>query len=151
MRLLQRSGRALVDEAPKRRARPDRGDDRGQARRRRPQIVGYHKLRARRSGSRTLVDLHLQFRAGTTLEDAHEIAHRLRDAIEADLAGSEVLIHVEPEGSFRPDRRDRFAPASRAGPKLVRQQVHQEVVVPGAVGARSYERITPTGLKPTAS
>jgi cation diffusion facilitator family transporter len=102
VRLLQRSGSALVDEAPK--AELDQIEATIAARRAGvPAVVGYHKLRARRSGSRTLVDLHLQFRAGTTLEDAHDVAHRLRDAIEADLAGSEVLIHVEPEGSFRPE------------------------------------------------
>ena len=39
--------------------------------------------------------------AGTTLEHAHEVAHRLRDAIEADLGDAEVLIHVEPESSRR--------------------------------------------------
>jgi cation diffusion facilitator family transporter len=101
-RILQRSGSALVDEAPK--AELDEVEAAIAVRRAGvPEIVGYHKLRARRSGSRTLVDLHLQLRTGTTLEAAHEIAHALRDAIEADLAGSEVLIHVEPEGSFRPD------------------------------------------------
>ncbi len=102
VRILQRSGSALVDEAPS--AELDRIEATIAAKRAAaPQIVGYHKLRARRSGSRTLVDLHLQFRAGTTLESAHEAAHQLRDAIEADLPGSDVLIHVEPEGSFRPD------------------------------------------------
>jgi cation diffusion facilitator family transporter len=102
VRILQRSGSALVDQAPK--AELDRIEATIVAKRAgAPAIVGYHKLRARRSGSRTLVDLHLQFRSGTTLEDAHAIAHDLRDAIETDVAGSEVLIHVEPEGSFRPD------------------------------------------------
>ena len=66
-----------------------------------PEIVGYHKLRARSSGARRFVDLHLQFRSGTTLERAHQVAHRLRDAIEAEVPTSEVLIHVEPEQSFR--------------------------------------------------
>ena len=60
-------------------------------------MVGYHKLRARTTGRRSYIDLHLQFRGGTTLERAHEVAHRLRDAIEADLGDAEVLIHVEPE------------------------------------------------------
>jgi cation diffusion facilitator family transporter len=103
VRILSRSGRALVDEAP-----PAAELDRIEAtiaaeRARAPQIVGYHKLRARRSGMRILVDMHLQFRSGTSLEDAHHLAHELRDAIEAELSGSEVLIHLEPEGSFRPD------------------------------------------------
>jgi cation diffusion facilitator family transporter len=103
LRILTRSGRALVDEAP-----PAEQLDQIEAiisreRSGWPQIVGYHKLRARRSGLRILVDFHLQFRAGTTLEEGHEVAHRLRDAIEAELSGSEVLIHVEPQGSYRQD------------------------------------------------
>jgi cation diffusion facilitator family transporter len=102
LRILSRSGRALVDEAP-----PEAELDRIEAtiasrRADAPEIVGYHKLRARRSGARILVDLHLQFRAGTTLERAHAVAHGLRDAIESELDASEVLIHLEPEGSFRP-------------------------------------------------
>ncbi len=105
LRILTRSGRALVDEAP-----PGRELDRIEAtiaeeRPATPEVVGYHKLRARRSGARTLVDLHLQFRSGTSLERAHQIAHALRDAIEAELGPSEVLIHVEPEESFHPDER----------------------------------------------
>jgi cation diffusion facilitator family transporter len=103
LRILTRSGRTLVDEAP-----PARELDRIEAtiaaeRAGAPEVVGYHKLRARRSGARTLVDLHLQFRSGTSLERAHAIAHALRDAIEAELGPSEVLIHVEPEASFHPD------------------------------------------------
>ena len=34
-------------------------------------VVGYHKLRTRRAGARRYVDMHVQFRAGTTLERAH--------------------------------------------------------------------------------
>ena len=46
-------------------------------------VVGYHQLRTRRAGARRYVDLHVQFRAGTTLEDAHGIAHELQDRIAA--------------------------------------------------------------------
>jgi cation diffusion facilitator family transporter len=102
LRILSRSGRALVDEAPPA-AELDRieltiATERETA----PEIVGYPKLRARRSGARILVDMHLQFQSGTTLERAHAVAHRLRDAIESELGPGEVLIHLEPEESFRP-------------------------------------------------
>jgi len=43
----------------------------------------------------------VQFRDGTTLQDAHALAHRLRAAIEAEIPDSEDLIHVEPEESKR--------------------------------------------------
>ncbi len=102
VRLLTRSGRVLVDESL-----PAAELDRVEAaialeRERAPEIAGYHKLRARGAGAHRYVDLHLQFRAGTTLEHAHAVAHEVRGAIEAEIPHSEVLIHTEPEESFRP-------------------------------------------------
>ena len=44
-------------------------------------MVGFHKLRARRAGSRRYIDLHVQFREGTSLRRAHEISHELQAAI----------------------------------------------------------------------
>jgi cation diffusion facilitator family transporter len=101
IRILRRSAAVLVDEAP-----PPEEMDRieaaiARARADQPEVVGYHKLRARTTGRRRYIDLHLQFRRGTTLERAHELAHQLRDAIESDLGNAEVLIHVEPESSRR--------------------------------------------------
>jgi cation diffusion facilitator family transporter len=101
VRILRRSASALVDEAP-----PPEEMDRIEAiiardRERAPEIVGYHKLRARTSGRRRYIDLHLQFRDGTSLERAHALAHDLRDAIESELGDAEVLIHTEPESSRR--------------------------------------------------
>ncbi len=65
-----------------------------------PEVAGYHKLRARRAGSHRYIDLHVQYRSGTSLERAHELAHAMRASIEADVRGAEVLIHAEPETSF---------------------------------------------------
>lgn len=65
-------------------------------------VVGYHQLRTRRAGARRYVDLHVQFRRGTTLEEAHRTAHALQDAIEDELHGADVLIHLEPEDRVRP-------------------------------------------------
>jgi cation diffusion facilitator family transporter len=100
--ILVGSGRVLVDESPppaeldqiERAIAAERGHH--------PEIAGYHKLRARRAGVRRYIDLHLQFRAGTTLETAHELAHEVRKAIESEVAHSDVLIHTEPEESLRP-------------------------------------------------
>jgi len=105
LRILTRSSRVLVDEAP-----PPEELDRIEAAiaaARPPEMVGYHKLRARRAGIHSYIDLHVQFRSGTTLEDAHSLAHTLRAAIESEIPDSEVLIHVEPEGALRdPASRD---------------------------------------------
>jgi cation diffusion facilitator family transporter len=94
-RLVVRSSRVLVDEAPP----PEELDriERAIGSARVPEVVGYHKLRARRAGNRVHIDLHVQFRSGTTLERAHEIAHELTAAIEREIVASDVLIHVEPE------------------------------------------------------
>ncbi|HEV2785250.1 MAG TPA: cation diffusion facilitator family transporter [Solirubrobacteraceae bacterium] len=100
VRLLTRASRVLVDEALPQEELDAVHDaiasfgPRG--------VCGYHKLRARRAGSRRYVDLHVQFTSGTTLEDAHATAHALQDAIRARLRRADVLIHLEPEGSLHP-------------------------------------------------
>jgi cation diffusion facilitator family transporter len=99
VRLLRRSAGALMDEAP-----PPEEMDRIEAaiaRARPEEMVGYHKLRARSAPRHRYIDFHVQFRTGTSLEQAHALAHTLRDAIEAELKDAEVLIHVEPESSRR--------------------------------------------------
>jgi cation diffusion facilitator family transporter len=107
LRITTRSSRVLVDEAL-----PAAEMDRIEAAiaaARTPEMAGYHRLRARQAGSRRYVDLHVQFRSGTSLERAHSLAHDMRAAIEAELPAADVLIHVEPEGSV-------LAPGADAGP-----------------------------------
>ena len=84
-----------------------------------PELIGFHKLRARRAGSRRYIDLHLQFRDGTSLRRAHEISHELQRAIGDQLRGADVLIHLEPEEaadppSEEPRERSVAPPAERA-------------------------------------
>jgi cation diffusion facilitator family transporter len=100
VRIMTGSLRVLVDEAlPEDELEAIRGSieafaDRG--------VVGYHQLRTRRAGASRYVDLHVQFRRGTTLEEAHRTAHELQDAIRRSLRGTDVLIHLEPEDRVRP-------------------------------------------------
>jgi cation diffusion facilitator family transporter len=100
IRLLARSSRVLVDEAlpPAEvaviRAAIEELSPHG--------VVGYHELRTRRAGARRYVDMHVQFRTGTSLEDAHRIAHELQDLIGRRLGGADVLIHLEPQDKVRP-------------------------------------------------
>jgi cation diffusion facilitator family transporter len=112
IRIIRRSSGVLVDEAL-----PDDEMDRIEeaiAAARTPEVAGYHKLRARRAGSRRYIDLHVQYRSGTSLERAHELAHRMRGSIEAKIRGAEVLIHAEPETSLREPESERSGPF-RAG------------------------------------
>ncbi|HEX3173259.1 MAG TPA: cation diffusion facilitator family transporter [Solirubrobacterales bacterium] len=104
LRIIRRSSGVLVDEAL-----PEDEMDRIEAAiaaARTPEVAGYHKLRARRAGSRRHIDLHVQYRSGTSLERAHELAHAMRDEIEAAIPHSEVLIHAEPETSLRDPHED---------------------------------------------
>jgi cation diffusion facilitator family transporter len=100
VRILTRSGRVLVDEAlPPAELEAIRTAVRSFGSQ---GVVGYHQLRTRAAGSRRYVDLHVQFRAGTTLEEAHATAHALQAAIEARLRNADVLIHLEPEDRIKP-------------------------------------------------
>ena len=112
IRIVRRSSGVLVDEAL-----PPGEMDRIEAAiaaARTPEVAGYHKLRARRAGRMRYIDLHVQYVSGTTLERAHELAHAMRDEIEAAVPGAEVMIHAEPETSLRDPERARGGPF-RAG------------------------------------
>jgi cation diffusion facilitator family transporter len=105
IRIIRRSSGVLVDEAL-----PSKEMDRIEAAiaaARTPEVAGYHKLRARRAGSRRHIDFHVQYRSGTSLERAHELAHAMRAEIEAEIPHAEVLIHAEPETSFHDPDRDK--------------------------------------------
>jgi cation diffusion facilitator family transporter len=112
IRIVRRSSGVLVDEALPA-AEMDRIET-AIATARTPEVAGYHKLRARRAGRRRYIDLHVQYRSGTSLERAHELAHAMRDSIEATVPSAEVLIHVEPEASVRDPEQARQGPF-RAG------------------------------------
>ena len=112
LRIIRRSSGVLVDEAL-----PEAEMDRVEAAIaavRTPEVAGYHKLRGHSAGPRRYIDLHVQYRSGTSLERAHELAHEMRASIEVVMPGAEVLIHVEPETSVRDPSRARSGPF-RAG------------------------------------
>ena len=100
VRILNRSTRVLVDEAlPPTEMAAIQDAVREFAPR---GVVAFHKLRTRRAGASRYVDLHVQFRRGTTLEAAHATAHALQGAIQSRVRNADVLIHIEPEESVRP-------------------------------------------------
>lgn len=95
VRLITRSSRVLVDEAlPEEELASVEDAIRAYGA---PEVIGFHKLRARRAGSRRYLDLHVQFRHGTSLERAHHVSHGLQAAIMDRLRDADVLIHLEPE------------------------------------------------------
>jgi cation diffusion facilitator family transporter len=59
-------------------------------------IAGYHKLRARRAGSRRHVDLHVLVDDDLTVTQAHDVAEHIAADIRACIPNTDVLVHVEP-------------------------------------------------------
>jgi cation diffusion facilitator family transporter len=113
VRLVMRSSRVLVDETLPadeiegvRQAIEHYGAD---------EVIGFHKIRARRGGSRRYVDLHVQFRRGTSLERAHDVSHELQAAIRERLGGADVLIHLEPEDAVHSASSQRESRSVSAG------------------------------------
>jgi divalent metal cation (Fe/Co/Zn/Cd) transporter len=62
----------------------------------RDQFVAYHRLRARKSGPRRFIDLHLVVPGEQTVQAAHDLCEWLEAEIEAILPNASVTIHVEP-------------------------------------------------------
>jgi cation diffusion facilitator family transporter len=95
VRLVTRSSRVLVDEAlPEDEMREVADAIRSYGA---DEVIGFHKLRARRAGSSRYIDMHVQFRRGTSLERAHQLSHELQQAIRERVRDADVLIHLEPE------------------------------------------------------
>ena len=66
-------------------------------------ISGYHKLRARRAGSRRHVDLHVTVDEDLTVTEAHDIAEHIAEDIRDCIPNTDVLVHVEPRAHDRVD------------------------------------------------
>lgn len=62
-------------------------------------IRGYHQLRYRRVHDRIWIEVHLLFREGLSITDAHDASHRVEDALHRLFPGDRVIFtaHLEPE------------------------------------------------------
>jgi cation diffusion facilitator family transporter len=61
-----------------------------------PDILGWHKLRTRKSGSHRHIDVHIQVDDEMSLREAHRLTEALEDDIRATLPNVHVVIHTEP-------------------------------------------------------
>jgi cation diffusion facilitator family transporter len=59
-------------------------------------VIGYHRVRARRSGAHRHIDLHLLVDPEMSLREAHHLAEEVEDRIRAELAHVSIITHVEP-------------------------------------------------------
>lgn len=65
---------------------------------RHPELAGIHDLRTRTSGARDFAQFHVWVDPQMTVARAHEITEALEDQLMAEFPGTEILIHLDPEG-----------------------------------------------------
>ncbi|MCB1597230.1 MAG: cation diffusion facilitator family transporter, partial [Gammaproteobacteria bacterium] len=71
-----------------------------------PEVLGFHDLRTRFSGSGYIVQFHLELDAGTSLHETHEILDQVEAEIWKVFPDCEIIIHPDPLGFA--ERRDNF-------------------------------------------
>lgn len=65
---------------------------------RHPELIGLHDLRTRTSGAKDFVQFHIWMDPHMTILDSHDVVERLEKELAEEFPGTEVLIHVDPEG-----------------------------------------------------
>lgn len=64
-----------------------------------PGVRDCHRVRSRGVARAVFVDLHLQLDGALSLKDAHELSHRVEEALRRELPDiADVTIHIEPAG-----------------------------------------------------
>jgi cation diffusion facilitator family transporter len=61
-----------------------------------PEIINFHQLRTRRSGSYRLIDMHVILNKNMHLDKAHLICDKVEEEIKLRLGMCDVVIHLEP-------------------------------------------------------
>jgi ferrous-iron efflux pump FieF len=64
-----------------------------------PELAGLHDLRTRTSGTHHFVQFHVWVPADWTVKDAHDRIDRIEEELEKQFPGTEILIHLDPEGN----------------------------------------------------
>lgn len=67
-----------------------------------PEVRDIHRFRARRSGPRTFVDLHVSFDRDLSFVEAHRLAETVRAVLEEARPGTEAQVHADPF-PYRPE------------------------------------------------
>lgn len=63
-----------------------------------PELSGLHDLRTRTSGSHNFVQFHVWVPGDWTVRDAHDRMDAVEEALQKRFPGTEILIHLDPEG-----------------------------------------------------
>ena len=83
-------------------------------------VLGYHKLRTRKSGSQRHADVHVLIDDDCTLVQAHDLTEELEDGIRKVLPDTHINIHIEPyHAEMRHQQEAHGLSAAQANPKGV--------------------------------
>lgn len=63
-----------------------------------PELAGLHDLRTRTSGTHHFAQFHVWVPADWTVKQAHDRLDRVEEQLQERFPGTEILIHVDPEG-----------------------------------------------------
>ena len=63
-----------------------------------PELAGLHDLRTRTSGTHHFAQFHVWVPADWTVREAHDRLDRAEEELQKRFPGTEILIHVDPEG-----------------------------------------------------
>jgi ferrous-iron efflux pump FieF len=63
-----------------------------------PELAGLHDLRTRTSGTHNFAQFHVWVPADWTVQHAHDRLDAVEEALQERFPGTEILIHVDPEG-----------------------------------------------------
>jgi ferrous-iron efflux pump FieF len=64
-----------------------------------PELAGLHDLRTRTSGTHHFVQFHVWVPADWTVKHAHDRLDAVEEQLEKQFPGTEILIHLDPEGN----------------------------------------------------
>ena len=65
-----------------------------------PELAGLHDLRTRTSGTHQFAQFHVWVPAHWTVKEAHDRLDRVEEQLQQRFPGTEILIHVDPEGQI---------------------------------------------------
>jgi ferrous-iron efflux pump FieF len=65
---------------------------------RHPELAGIHDLRTRSSGTMDFVQFHVWVNPDMTVAEAHRVMDEVEHRLEDEFPGTEILIHIDPEG-----------------------------------------------------
>lgn len=70
-----------------------------------PEVRGYHALRTRRAGGSRFIQVDIQIDPDLSFRSAHAISDRIELAIERAFPDADVIVHADPAGEARIEKR----------------------------------------------